>query len=162
MGLYDKGNKINLKFPEFNFDFDWKKTKYPVLGAAAVAVFLLIIFLIFTLVQPQPLDASLNPNPLDLSKDIDSYLTVTVNNVTDATASNVTVSVETSDEGSISIFPRERVIATLGKSERRTLSPFVISPTPSKEVYSGTYILTVKTTINDRSFSKDVVLDLKA
>jgi hypothetical protein len=162
MGLYDKSNKINIRLPEFKFDFDWRKFKYPAIGLAALLVVLFFAFSIAVMLQPKALEASLQPNPLDLAKDFDTYLTVTVNNVTDATASNVVVSVETEASDAISIFPKSRTIQTLGKGETRTLSPFAISPNTATEVYSGTYILTIRTAINGQNFEKQVALVLKA
>jgi len=162
MGLYDKRTKVNLRLPEFRFDFEWKKFKRPAIGLAAALIVLFFALSIALMVQPKALEASLDPNPLDLAKDFDSYLTVTVNNITDSTASNVTVSVETEASDAIVIFPQSREIQTLGKGETRTLSPFAVSPNNETAVYSGTYILTIKTTINGQAFEKQVALVLKA
>lgn len=161
MGLYD-GNKLNLRLPEFNFDFEWRKLKWPVLGIAAAVLVAVIAFSIFLAVQPKPLEASLSPNPLNLAKGFDSYLTITVNNTTEATASNVLILVETEASDAITIFPRTRTIPTLGKGETRTLKPFAISPNPTSEIYSGTYILTVTTVINGQSFTQKVNLQVEA
>jgi len=159
MGLYDGSRNANLNF---KFNFDWKKMKVPLMGLGSAVVFLIVVFAIFLAVQPKPLEANLSPNPLDMAKDFDSYLTITVNNVTDATASNVVVFVETEASDSITIFPQSRAIQTLGVGETRTLSPFLVSPNPSAEVYTGTYILKIKTTINGQAFEKEVRLELKA
>ena len=159
MGLYDGGKKINFNF---KFDFDWKKFKVPLMGLGAAIVFLAFVLIVFLAVQPKPLEAGLSPNPLDLTTDLDSFLTITVNNVTDSTASNVVVSVETEASDSITIFPKSRTIPTLGKGETRTLSPFAVSPNPSSEIFTGTYILTIRTVINGQLFEKQVLLDLKA
>ncbi len=162
MGLYDGKSRVHVSLPEFKFDFEWRKLKYPALGLAALLVVLFFAFSIALLVQPKAIEASLSPNPLDLAKEQDSFLTVTINNVTDSTASNIVVSVETSDQHSILIFPKSQEIATLGKGETRTLLPFAVSPNPVYTVYSGTYILTIKTAINGQTFSKQVALQLKA
>lgn len=162
MGLYDKRNKISLKMPEFRFSFQWKKFKKPAIGLAAVLIVAFFALSIAVMLQPQAIEASLAPNPLDLARDYDSFLTVTVNNVTDATASNVVVTVETEASDAITIFPQTRGIATLGKGESRTLSDFVVSPNTAKQVYSGTYIITIRTEINGLKAEKQVALQLKA
>jgi len=165
MGLYDGKSKANLRLPEFRFDFDWKKFKVPALGLAALLIVFFFIFSIATIVAPKALDARLDPNPLDLtllSGEKVSYLTVSVSNVTDSTAKNVLVSVETEAADSITIFPREQNIATLGKGENRTLELFAVGPNPNGQVYTGTYIITIKTTINGQDFLKQVALQLKA
>lgn len=111
--------------------------------------------------QQEAIYTSISPNPLDLAKDFDSYLTVTVNNTTGSTATDVVVSVETEASDAITIFPGSRTIQTLGKDETRTLSPFAISPNTQAEIYSGSYILTVTTTINGQTFTKEITLELK-
>ncbi|MCK4883441.1 MAG: hypothetical protein KAS30_01090, partial [Candidatus Diapherotrites archaeon] len=104
----------------------------------------------------------LEPNPLDLKNNMTSFLTVSVNNITAATAENVVVSVETEASDAISIFPVTRKIITLGKGENRTLSPFAISPNSGNPVYNGTYFLTISTVINGQAFSEQVAFELKA
>jgi len=162
MGLYDGRPKVNLKVPEFRFNFEWKRAKKPAIGLAALMIFVFFVLSIALLVQPKALEASLEPNPLNLAKDYDSYLTVTVNNVSNETAFNVIVSVETEASDAITIFPKERVILTLGKGETRILSPFVVSPNTAGNVYSGTYYLTIKTVINGQTFEKQVAMQLNA
>jgi len=121
------------------------------------------VFLLMIAVAPKPLEAKLEPNPLDVALDREkvSYLTITVNNVTPSTASNVSVSVATEASDAIHISPTSRTIPTLGRGESRTLNPFAISPKPGAEVYTGTYILTIKTVINGQIFEKQVQLDLE-
>ena len=159
MGLYDGKRNVNLNF---KFNFDWRRMKMPLLGLGAIVVVFIFAIAIFLAVQPKPIVAVLEPNPLNLANDMDSFLTVTINNVSEVTASNVVVSVETEASDSIAIFPRQREIPTLGKGENRTLSPFVVSPNPASKVYSGTYILTIKTVINGKAFEEKVSLELKA
>ena len=160
MGLYDgkSGHALNFKFA-----FEWKKFKWPVVGiAAAIFVFAIAVLLVLPALQPRAIEAALEPNPLDIKGGMTSYLTVTIRNVTDATASNVSVSVKTVASDAITIFPPTKAIATLGKGEKRTLSPFAISPNPASPIYSGTYFLTVSTEINGKQFSEQVALELKA
>jgi len=159
MGLYDGKFKPSIAF---KLDFDWRKLKVPALGFAALLVVLFFAFSIAVMVMPRALSSTISPNPLNLSSDLDSFLTVKVNNVTDATAASIIVSVEASDQHSIDIFPKSQEIQTLGKGENRTLSPFVVSPNPGYNVYSGTYILTIKTEINGQQFSEQVALEIKA
>jgi hypothetical protein len=159
MGLYDGKRNVNLNL---KFDFDWRRMKLPLISLATIVVLFVFAVAIFLAVQPKPIAASLEPNPLNLANDMDSYLTVTINNASEATASNVIVSVETEASDAITIFPGQREIQTLGRGENRTLSPFVISPNPSAQVYSGTYILTIKTVINGQAFEEKVSLELKA
>jgi len=111
------------------------------------------------------ISATLNPNPLDLTKEQVgvSYLTVVLNNTTGATAKNVVVTVETEASDAIVIFPRSVTIETLGKGEMRKLEDaFVISPNPEKKAVSGKYVITITTEINGQSFSEQVMLELKA
>ncbi len=159
MGLYDGKRNLNLNF---KFDFDWRKMKLPLLSLGTIVVLFVFAVLIFLMVQPKPILASLDPNPLNLANEMDSYLTVSINNVSCATASNVIVTVETEASDAITIFPKEREIPTLGKGENRTLSPFVVSPNPVGIVYSGTYNITIKTVINGQAFEEKVSLELKA
>ncbi len=161
MGLYDGKSGPNLNF---KFDFDWKKMKYPVLGVLAAAALLAMVLLIMLAVAPKPLDAFLEPNPLDISlgREKVSYLTVTVNNVTAETANDVVVLVETEASDAIHISPKSRNIPTLGRAESRTLSPFAVSPMPGSEVYTGTYFFKVSAEINGQAFEKQVALELKA
>lgn len=158
MGLYSGAN------PSIKFGFVWKQFKYPVLGIAVVVIaFILLFLVVLPALQPKPLDAFLQPNPLLLSKEQNSYLTVTINNVTGATARNVVVTVETEASDAIVIFPRSTTIETLGKGESRTLQDkFVISPNPAKKAVSGTYIITVNVKMNDLNAEKQVALELKA
>ncbi len=162
MGLYDGNRGVSLKMPQFKFAFEWKKFKWPAIGLATVLIIAFFALSIALMVQPKALEASLNPNPLDLAKGFDSYLTVTVNNVTEATANDVVVLVETVASDAITIYPRMREIPTLGKGETRTLKPFVISPNASEEVYSGTYFITIRAVINGQPFEKQVALELRA
>jgi hypothetical protein len=160
MGLYDGKPNLNLGF---GFGFDWKKFKWPVVGvAAAIFVFAVAVLLVLPALQPRVIGVVLEPNPLDLKDGMDTYLTVTIRNVTDATASNVVVSVKTIASDAITIFPATRVIPTLEKNGVRTLSPFAISPNPASPVYSGTYFITISTEINGKSFSEQVALELEA
>jgi len=159
MGLYDGSKKLDLNF---RFDFEWKKLKAPLLGIGAALVLIVFVLAIFLAVQPRALEAKLSSNPLDLAKENNSFLTVTVNNVTDATASNVVVFVETEASDAITIFPNSREIQTLGKGETRTLSPFSVRPNPASQVYSGTYIITIRTAINGQAFETQVALELRA
>ena len=159
MSNYNR-KKTSLKF---NFDFDWNKVKHPVLGIAAVIfVITVTLLLILPALEPKAIASELAPNPLDLKDGRTSFLTVSINNVTGETSSNVIVSVETEASDAISIFPATREIPTLGKGENRTLSPFAVSPNPASRVYSGTYFLTISTTINGQAFSEQVALELKA
>ena len=162
MGLYD--NKA--VGAGFKFGFVWKQFKYPVLGIAVLVIaFALLFLVVLPALQAVPLDAFLQPNPLDLTKEQVgvSYLTVVLNNTTGATARNVVVTVETEASDAIVIFPRSTVIETLGKGEMRKLEDaFVISPNPEKKAVSGTYIITVKTKVNELSVEKQVALELKA
>ena len=160
MSMYDRKHKPNLKF---NFKFDWNKVKYPILGIFAV-IFVITITLLVILpaLEPRAITSELAPNPLNLKDEKTSFLTVSINNVTGETASNVIVSVETEASDAISIFPATREIPTLGKGENRTLSPFAISPNPANPVYSGTYFITISTVINGQPFSEQVAFELKA
>ena len=159
MGIYDQG-KVKL---DLGFGFSFKQFKYPIIGLAAVILVLAVtLLLILPALQPQPIEAALDPNPLDLAKgQTNSFLTVTVNNVMDATAKNVVVTVGAVAAESLVIFPTSRTIDTLGKGENRTLNPFSIRPNPNATVYSGSYDLVVSTTINGQQFSKTVTLKLK-
>lgn len=160
MGLYDgkSGHALNFKF-----GFEWKKFKWPVVGiAAAIFVFAIAVLLVLSALQPRAIDARLEPNPLDLKDGMTTYLTVTIRNVTDATASDVVVSVKTVASDAITIFPATRVIPTLEKNGVRTLSPFAISPNSAAPVYSGTYFITVSTEINGKAFEEQVALELEA
>lgn len=160
MGLYSGAN------PSIKFGFVWRQFKYPVLGIAVLIIaFALLLLVVLPALQPKPLDAFLQPNPLDLTKELVgvSYLTVVLNNTTGATAKNVVVEVSTEASDAITIFPASKAIETLGKGESRALSnAFVISPNPAKKALSGTYIITVKTKINELSVEKQVALELKA
>ena len=160
MGLYDgkSGHVVNFKFA-----FEWKKFRWPVVGiAAAIFVFAVAALLVLPALQPRAIEARLEPNPLDFKDGRTSYLTVTIRNVTDATANDVVVSVKTVASDAITIFPATRAIATLGKGENRTLSPFAISPNSASPVYSGTYFITISTEINGKAFEEQVALELKA
>jgi len=159
MGLYDGNKRVNIAF---KLDFDWRKFKKPLIYTGAVIAFIAVIIIAFVLLQPKPLEAELDPNPLELAKEMNSFLTVTVHNVTDATASNVVVSVETEASDAITIFPASRTITTLGSRDKRILPPFVVSPDLTTQVYSGTYLITVRTVINGQLFEKQVSLELKA
>lgn len=159
MGLYD--GKINLHLPKFGFDFEWKKFKNPLLFLAAVLVVLFFAFSIYLVIMPKALSFTLLPNPLDTAKDSTSYLTITVKNITDATATDVAVFVEAQAPDSINVFPAKQTISTIEKGGVRTLEPFAISPNPSVNVYSGTYFFTISTTINGKQFVEYVALELK-
>jgi len=160
MGLYDSRKKVNLKLPEVRFDFDWKRYKVPALGLAALLVVLFFVFSIALMVQPKTLESRLEPNPLDLASEQNSFLTVTVKNLSGKVASNVVVSVEADAPDAIDVFPSSRVIPTL--DDRRELTPFVVRPKPGSTVYSGTYILNIRTSVNGQDFEQQVALELKA
>ena len=132
MGLYDS----KAVSSGFKFGFAWKQLKHPALGIAVVIIALVALFLvILPALQAQPLDAALQPNPLDLTKGQNSFLTVAVNNTTGATAKNVVIEVSTEASDAITIFPASKAIETLGKGENRVLEDaFVISPNPAKKV----------------------------
>ena len=117
-------------------------------------------FSIALMVQPKPLEATLEPNPLDLGKEQNAYLTVTVKNLSGSLASDVVVTVKADASDAIDVFPASRTIPTL--DNRRELTPFVIRPNPESTVYSGTYILNIRTTINGQDSEKQVALELKA
>jgi uncharacterized protein (TIGR02588 family) len=160
MGLYDS----KAVGAGFKFGFVWKQFKYPVLGISVLIIaFALLFLVVLPALQPKPLDAFLQPNPLDLTKGQNSFLTVAVNNTTGATAKNVVVEVSTEASDAITIYPASKAIETLGKGEMRKLEDaFVISPNPEKKAVSGTYIITVKTKVNELSVEKQVALELKA
>ncbi len=159
MGIYN-GKRPSLKF---DFGFDWNKVKYPILGISAVIFVIAVTFLlILPALEPKAISLELAPNPLDLKDERTSFLIVSINNVTGATAENVVISVETEASDAISIFPATRKIPTLGKGEKRTLNPFAISPNPASPVYSGTYFLTISTEINGQVFSEQIAFELKA
>ncbi|MBN2067435.1 MAG: hypothetical protein JW744_03135 [Candidatus Diapherotrites archaeon] len=161
MGLYDSAKGLNLNF---KFAFSWKKAKYPVLGIAAAIIAIALVFLVvLPALQPKPIEAVLNPNPLDLARERNSFLTVKLNNVTGETARNIVVEVETEASDAITIFPKSKTISTLGKGETRVLEDaFVVSPNPASQAYTGTYIITIKTSINGLDAEKQVSLELKA
>lgn len=160
MGLYD--GKPSTGFG-FKLAFDWRKFRRPVIGvAAAIFVFAVAVVLVLPALQPRAIEASLDRNPLDLKDGMTAYLTVTIRNVTGATANDVVVSVKTEASDAITIFPPERTIVTLGSGEKRTLSLFAISPNPAAPVYSGTYFITVSTEMNGKPFSEQVALELEA
>lgn len=160
MGLYDGHKKVNLRLPEVRFDFDWKRYKVPALGLAALLVILFFVFSVAMMVQPKALESRLEPNPLDLGKEQNAYLTVAVKNLSGELASDVVVSVEAESSDAVDVFPGSRTIPTL--DDRRELTPFVIRPNPDSMVYSGTYILNVRASINGRDYEQQVALELKA
>jgi len=150
------------KLPKFDFKIDFGRLRYPAIAIGGVAVIVTTALIAMALMQPDPIDAALYPNPLDLAKgNLNTFLTVTVTNVTDATASNVQVSVEAVAAESLVIYPAMSSIATLEKGAHRTLPPFAVRPNPNAKVYSGSYDLIIKTAINGKEFSKTVTLELK-
>ncbi len=159
MGIYDQG-KVKLNF---GFRFSFRQFKYPILGLGVVIVALVCLLALAVILQPKPIVAELEPNPLELAKgQTNTFLTVTINNVSDATAKDVVVSVHAVAAESLVVFPQSRVIDTLGKGEYRTLNPFSIRPNPNSTVYSGSYDLVITTAINGKQFSETVTLELKA
>jgi len=160
MGLYD--GKIDFHLPQFGFGFDWRKSRAPLLFLAVLLVVLFFAFSIWALLSPKALSFTLLPNPLDLAKDSTSYLTVTVKNITDATATNVVVFVEAQAPDSIEVYNSPQTISTIEKDGVRTLEPFAISPNPTANVYSGTYFLLIRTSINGKDFVEQVALELKS
>ncbi len=161
MGLYDSGKGLNLNF---GFNFAWSQAKYPILGIVAVIVALILLFLVaLPALQPKPIEAKLEPNPLHLPKQQNSFLTVILNNTTGETARDVVVEVETEASDALVIFPASKTIETLGKNETRKLEDaFVVSPNPGTKALSGTYVITIKARINEVDLEKQLVLELKA
>ncbi|MCX6799277.1 MAG: hypothetical protein NTW59_04255 [Candidatus Diapherotrites archaeon] len=159
MGIYKQGK---LQLPDFKFSF--AKAKKPALAVAGAAVVILVALGLMALLQPAPIQGTLDPNPLDLTKGAqNSFLTVTVTNVTDATATNVPIRVEAVAADALVVFPKGANIATLGKGEYRTLNnAFSVRPNPNAVVYSGAYDIVITATINGQQFSKKVTLELKA
>jgi hypothetical protein len=159
MSIYDE-NQFN--FPTVKVS--WKQLKYPVM----VVVFgILVLFALFSLVEfirPDPLAVSLEPNPLDLTKDSGmSLLNVTVFNTSASTASNIIVSAVEVGSDKLIVFPVQRGIDSMAAGTEQDLPPFVVRPHPEKEINSGSYKIRVVLSIDGKEEAEEeLTLVLKA
>lgn len=164
MGIYDNKKKIGLK-PGFKLNFEWKKFKYPAILIAGIILVLLVFFALQWLLQPQPISASLSPNPLNLAQAQTALLTVDVSNISSETALNAVLNIEAIADEMFVITPSSKEIPTLESGGRRQFV-FQIRPfnknDSSAGVPSGDYKIRIVFSINGQEFLKEVVLQVKS
>jgi len=159
MSIYEKEavKKARLQLPELP-----KKHLLFLLIAFLVLAFV-FSFSVFVskLFQPRVLLSALSPNPLDLSQEQNSMLTVRVFNPTEQKSENAVLRIEPVSLESLIVFPTAKSIQGFGSKETRELL-FTIRPSPNKRIDSGNYTIKIILTLGEQKFEDEIVLVIKA
>lgn len=153
MSIYDK--KIGFDF------FGVTKQLIPFAIGIIVLIGLVLLFAMFSeIIKPQPIAASFQDNPLDLTKSTFTKMTVTITNVTTRNAPDVQVEVIPEVTDAIIVAPAKTDLGLVEKGNKR-VTEFIVRPNPAKAVKPGTYTLNVFAVINSERFQQKMVLEIK-
>jgi hypothetical protein len=159
MGIYDNKKEMN-----FRLGFSWKQFKYPALLIMGIIVIVLAFFAVQQLLQPQPIIASISPNPISLAQNQTALLTVDAVNTTGENASSTLIKVLPAASEMFVVTPGQQEISTLEAGGRRQflfqIRPFN-SASPEENVPPGDYKIGIVFRINGQEFSKEKVLQIK-
>ncbi|HLD59187.1 MAG TPA: hypothetical protein VI977_06175 [archaeon] len=159
MGIYDNKKQVNFKL-----GFSLKKLKYPLLLVIGIILIVLAFFAVQPLFQPQPIIASINPNPLSLAQDSTALLTVDAVNTTGQNASSALIKVIPAAPEMFVVTPLQQRISTLEAGGRRQFV-FQVRPFNSANaeaaVPPGDYKIRIVFQVNAQEFSKELVLQIK-
>jgi len=159
MGIYDNKKKANVKF-----GFSLKQARYPAIFLGALILIIIVFLALQALFQPQPIIASLNPNPIDLAQGQTTMLTVDVVNTTKANSASSTLKIFPVASEMFVITPESQQISTLEAEGRRQfvfLARLFNKNNPGAAVPPGDYKINILFSINGREFSKQIVLQIK-
>lgn len=152
MGLYDSWN------------LDQEMLKKILLGIVGILVLIAVVWIAVSIAQPNALQVRLN-GPIDLTINSAGFpikpnaeLTIILTNPELATVHNVTVFVQPQDAKALILFPETSTIETLDKSRTLLVS---VRPNPNESILSGTYLVNVSTTINNKTFSQQIEVEVK-
>lgn len=160
MGIYDQKRKW-----DFGFKFEIKKLKFPLIALVLVIVIILISFFAASWLKANAIQYSFSDNPLDLSDNNSTLLSVTVYNTLDKDLTELELEVKPRDEKSLIVFNSIRDIPVLGKGESRKFelgNAFLIQPSPTAEIVSGDYAIDIYFRTPDRNFTTTATLTIKS
>ncbi|MCD6478411.1 MAG: hypothetical protein J7L44_00825 [Candidatus Diapherotrites archaeon] len=144
----------------FAFGFEVKKLKYLALVVILTAVIALLAMFISTAFN-QAIEASFFDNPINLQEKAYTLLEVKVTNVTGSDASNVEVTVSAKDKSAIFVGPwheERKIIPTIERNQYRKRHFLIV---PRRGISEGSYIISVKVTMNSHVFEKELALVVK-
>lgn len=125
-------------------------------------VVILAIILIASTQTPNVVDAQLMQNPLFLSQNDSTILSVRITNPENMAVSSVVVSLNAPGSTQLSVYPAKQTIQTLGPQETRRLE-FLIAPIDAQQTpfLPGTYRVDVSTQINEKKYQTSVFVNVE-
>ena len=153
MGIYDSTKAFAL-------GFEVKKLKYLAFAVILTAVIALLAMFVSTAFN-QAIEASFFDNPINLQERAYTLLEVKVTNVTGSDATNVEVTVSAKDKSAIFVGPgyeEKKTIPTIERNQYRKLYFLIV---PRKGIGEGSYLISVKVTMNSQVFEKELALVVK-
>lgn len=126
-----------------------------------VLALLLVIGVLFTQ-NANVLHAQLGQNPLYLSQNDSTILSVLVSNPENTPVNNIVVSLNAPGSTQLSLYPAQQVIQTLGPQEIRKLE-FLVSPIDAQQTpfLPGMYRVDVTTQINGKNYQTSVFVNVE-
>jgi hypothetical protein len=130
----------------------------PLLAGIVVVALVLLV----TTQTSNVLHAQLMQNPLFLSQNDSTILSVLVTNPENVPVNNVVVSLYAPGSTQLSVYPAQQTIQTLGPQEVRKLE-YLVSPVDSRTTpfLPGTYRVDVSTQINGKKYQTSVMVNVE-
>jgi uncharacterized membrane protein (Fun14 family) len=153
MSIYDSTKAFAL-------GFEVKKLKYLALAIIGIVIVVLLAMFASTAFN-QAIEASFFDNPINLQEKSYTLLEVKVTNVTQSDASNAEVTVSAKDKSAIFVGPgyeEKKIIPTIERNQYRKLYFLIV---PRKGIGEGSYLISVKVTMNSQVFEKELTLVVK-